>query len=61
MAENFLCDVPVQEVKNAKYVTRTVGELEILILDTTDGIRVYNGVCPHLGGLNIVDGEVAYP
>ena len=37
---------------------RTPGGFEILAVNTEDGVRVYRGVCPHLGG-PLLEGEVA--
>jgi nitrite reductase/ring-hydroxylating ferredoxin subunit len=41
--------VPLELVRGRHHTARA-GGLEILILDTREGVRVYSGICPHLGG-----------
>ena len=49
MSENPIHEVPLQAVRGGCRSER-VGSREILIVDTAEGLRVYDGVCPHLGG-----------
>jgi nitrite reductase/ring-hydroxylating ferredoxin subunit len=39
----------VAAVRGGAHAARA-GQREILIVDTRDGLRVYDGRCPHLGG-----------
>ena len=43
-------DIPLSQLEADGAVRATVGDVEILAVKTADGVRVYNGVCPHLGG-----------
>ncbi len=52
-----LLEVPLDAVEKAGSVKHLAGDLEILIVATAQGIRVYNGICPHLGG-PLLEGRV---
>jgi nitrite reductase/ring-hydroxylating ferredoxin subunit len=56
-AETPLHQVPVDSVGGGHYIAR-VGKREILIVLTREGLRVYDGVCPHLGG-PLLDGRIS--
>ena len=45
-----LCEVAVRELEGAGCLTREADGFEILLVHTSDGPRVYSGICPHLGG-----------
>jgi len=49
MRETPIYEVPLQAVRGRCRAERVSGR-EILIVDTAEGLRVYDGVCPHLGG-----------
>jgi nitrite reductase/ring-hydroxylating ferredoxin subunit len=49
MTERSIYQVPVASVRGGYHIAR-LETLEILIIDTEQGVRVYSGVCPHLGG-----------
>jgi nitrite reductase/ring-hydroxylating ferredoxin subunit len=54
--ETLLYQVPLASVQGGHHTAR-VGAREILIVDTAEGLRVYDGVCPHLGG-PLLEGRV---
>ncbi len=45
-----ICEIDVSDLAGGHVVRRVVDEVEILAVETPAGIRVYSGVCPHLGG-----------
>jgi nitrite reductase/ring-hydroxylating ferredoxin subunit len=49
MSETPICEVALEAVRGRCHGERASGR-EILIVDTASGLRVYEGVCPHLGG-----------
>jgi len=55
--ETPLYEVPVAAVSGGHHTAR-VGTREILIVRTGDGVRVYDGVCPHLGG-PLLEGRIS--
>jgi nitrite reductase/ring-hydroxylating ferredoxin subunit len=50
LSDRVLCEISLAELNRDGSAWREVGGHEILALATADGVRVYNGVCPHLGG-----------
>ena len=50
-------DIPRASLDREGVVKVAVGDDEILAVSTPDGIRVYSGVCPHLGG-PLLEGEI---
>jgi len=52
----MIYEVPVEAVRGRCRGER-VGDREIVILDTAEGLRVYDGVCPHLGG-SLLEGRL---
>jgi nitrite reductase/ring-hydroxylating ferredoxin subunit len=56
MGETPIYEVPLEAVRGRCRGER-VGGREILIVDTPEGLRVYDGVCPHLGG-PLVEGRL---
>ena len=57
MSETPICELPIETVRGRCHGARTSGR-EILIVDTAEGLRVYDGVCPHLGG-PLVEGRLS--
>jgi nitrite reductase/ring-hydroxylating ferredoxin subunit len=57
MTEAPIYEVPVDSVRGGHHSAR-VGNREILIVDTREGVRVYDGVCPHLGG-PLLEGRIS--
>lgn len=51
------CDIPRERLAREGVVRVRAGDVEILAAETAEGIRVYSGICPHLGG-PLLDGEV---
>jgi nitrite reductase/ring-hydroxylating ferredoxin subunit len=47
--EATLYEVPVARVRGGHHVARAAGR-EIVIVDTPEGLRAWDAVCPHLGG-----------
>ncbi len=43
-------EIPLSQLDVAGAVRAKVGDVEILAVKTAEGVRVYDGVCPHLGG-----------
>jgi nitrite reductase/ring-hydroxylating ferredoxin subunit len=52
-----LLQIPVSSFRGGHHTAR-VGAREILVVDTRDGVRVYDGVCPHLGG-PLLEGRIS--
>ena len=50
MSDAIACEISIDELKRSGSVAREVDGHEILFVDTDAGIRVFSGVCPHLGG-----------
>jgi nitrite reductase/ring-hydroxylating ferredoxin subunit len=48
MSDTPIYQVPLASVQG--HHAARVGGREILVVQTPDGVRVYDGVCPHLGG-----------
>ncbi len=57
MTEKPIYEIPLASVRGGKHAAR-VGSQEILIVDTSEGLRVYDGVCPHLGG-PLLEGRIS--
>jgi nitrite reductase/ring-hydroxylating ferredoxin subunit len=57
VTERSIYQVPVALVRGGHHTAR-VEAREILIVDTEEGVRVYSGVCPHLGG-PLVEGRIS--
>ena len=57
MTETPVYQVAVAAVRGGHHTAR-VGDREILIVDTGGAIRVYDGVCPHLGG-PLLEGRIS--
>ncbi|SRR6266581_2153314 len=55
--ETPLYQVPIASVGDSHHAAR-VGAREILIVHTREGLRVYDGVCPHLGG-PLLEGRIS--
>lgn len=53
----LLCQIPVSALRERGYFAYVEGDTEVLAIDTAEGIRVYSGVCPHLGG-PLLEGEI---
>ena len=49
MSETPIYETPIEAVRG-RCRGEKIGSREILIADTAEGLRVYDGVCPHLGG-----------
>lgn len=49
--------LPVAAVRGRAHGAR-VGDREILIVETGEGVRVYDGRCPHLGG-PLLEGRIS--
>lgn len=56
VTETPIYQVPIASVRGGHHTARAAGR-EILIVDTREGVRVYDGVCPHLGG-PLLDGRI---
>ena len=56
-SETPIYQVPVAAVDGGHHAAR-VGAREILIVQTAEGLRVYDGVCPHLGG-PLLEGRIS--
>jgi nitrite reductase/ring-hydroxylating ferredoxin subunit len=57
MSETPIYQVPVAAIQAGQHTAR-VGAREILIVETREGLRVYDGVCPHLGG-PLLEGRIS--
>lgn len=57
MTESPLYQVSLAEVRGGHHKAR-VGDREVLVVDTGEAIRVYDGVCPHLGG-PLLEGRIS--
>jgi len=49
MNETPIYELPLADLRGGHHAAR-VGSQEIVIVETDQGVRVYDGVCPHLGG-----------
>ena len=50
-------EIPLERLSREGVVRESVAGVEILAVMTDQGIRVYNGICPHLGG-PLLEGSV---
>ena len=50
VSDAILCELSLGELRREGSLSRDVDGIEILAVDTPDGVRVFSGVCPHLGG-----------
>jgi len=50
-------EIPLAEIRGGHHVAR-VRSREIIIVETSEGLRVYDGVCPHLGG-PLMEGRIS--
>ena len=57
MSETPICEVALASVRGGHHCER-VGGRELLFVDTKEGVRVYDGVCPHLGG-SLLEGKIS--
>ena len=57
MADVPLYEVPLVTLRRGCHVARAGGR-EIIIIETDKGLRVYDGVCPHLGG-PLIEGRIS--
>ncbi len=56
MSETPIYEVPLSALEGGTHLARA-GSREILIVSTDDGLRVWDGVCPHLAG-PLLEGRV---
>ena len=56
MSQTPIYTLAVSELRGGSHTVRA-GAHEIVIVTTADGLRVYDGVCPHLGG-PLVEGTI---
>lgn len=47
---DFLFKIPQAALPSGQSIRMVVEGIEVLLIHTSEGIRVYQGVCPHLGG-----------
>jgi len=57
VSEPPIYEVPLSELTPGHHLAR-VGSREILVVATDDGIRVWDGVCPHLAG-PLLEGRIS--
>lgn len=50
MSDAILCELSLGELRREGSLSRDVDGIEIVVVDTPEGVRVFSGVCPHLGG-----------
>lgn len=50
VSDTILCELSLGELRREGSLSRDVDGIEIVAVDTPDGLRVFSGVCPHLGG-----------
>jgi nitrite reductase/ring-hydroxylating ferredoxin subunit len=50
VSDTILCELSLGELRREGSLSREIDGVEILIVDTPDGVRAFSGVCPHLGG-----------